>query len=54
MEWQLPADLLETPPEVPGLEEGVPDVAGVDRQLPGTRTTSERSELCVGSSVLWT
>lgn len=48
-----PADLLGAVSKVSGIEEGVLNVAAVKRQS-GMHPTSERLELCVCSSVLWT
>lgn len=50
-EGQTLDDLLEAPPEVSGLEEGVSAVVGAGRLLPGKHPPSERSDLCVRSSV---
>ena len=48
-----PADLLGAVSKVSGIEEGVLNVAAVKRQS-GMHPTSERLELCVCSSGLWT
>lgn len=47
------AALLGAVSKVSGIEEGVLNVAAVKRQS-GMHPTSERLELCVCSSVLWT